>query len=69
LLEWAHARIDVCRRQERKFFGQKRAAKYATGDVGICAVQERRTLQAVLRILGLPLETAEDLRAALKGGE
>ena len=43
LQKWARSRIDECRRQEKKFDSES--------DAFIRAVQERQTLQAVLRIL------------------
>ncbi len=42
LVVWARSRIEHCRREEQKF---------GAGSVAIDASQERRTLEAVLRIL------------------
>lgn len=44
LVSWARSRIAHCREQERKF---------GAGDISIEAATERRTLQAVLSILGV----------------
>jgi hypothetical protein len=44
LVAWAESRIEHCRREE---------AKFGYGNIAIQAAQERRTLQAVLRMLGV----------------
>ena len=50
LRAWASSRIRHCRGQEQKFFATR------VTQTGIEAAQERRTLHAVLEILGVDEE-------------
>ena len=54
LVVWARSRIEHCRREEQKF---------GAGSVAIDASQERRTLEAVLRIAESDLNVVYELRA------